>query len=440
MMSIATTIPATASKDMTYIHRVLMAKDFVEIEVDIESPERNREAQVFHFTGRRTNGKLHNGFTIEMCVDPRDYTNHHYQAYLLPDKHRIFIKVPSQCASFTLDHALVSGRERANFCDRVQESRDVARHAIQDSDKRVYKHMVLMFPGYMELSNAIYSPTTADGKIRMVPVPYEGSVTLGGTEYPTLLCRVVWKVHIVEATDRVVEREHLNEGTYEDELVQALREGLETNYEQYISSRQQWPTHQTVAASSTVLNNQYAAVQALGADDTPPASIVNLACPPTKLPVMAFADGRFILSPQYSAPPPASIVDHAHSPTSLANMPRADERFHQKEESALPAASIFDPARAVARAPSARTVAWADERFHLSPQKPALQQHAVHPPSFPQAATAPIFDSAQRLTRTMQAGAEGAPPDVLMDDEGGHLKRTYTDALDESDLYPDVDV
>ncbi|KAI2503347.1 hypothetical protein MHU86_11067 [Fragilaria crotonensis] len=129
--------------------------------------------------------------------------------------------------------------------------------------------MVLMFPGYMELSNAIYSPTTADGKIRMVPVPYEGSVTLGGTEYPTLLCRVVWKVHIVEATDRVVEREHLNEGTYEDELVQALREGLETNYEQYISSRQQWPTHQTVAASSTVLNNQYAAVQALGADDTP---------------------------------------------------------------------------------------------------------------------------------------------------------------------------
>lgn len=214
---------------------------------------------------------------------------------------------------------------------------------------------------------------------------------------------------------------------------------METNSQQNISSRQQWRTQQTAAASATLLNHQYAAFQPLGAGDTPPASIVNLACPPTKQPTMVFADGRFLLSPQYSAPPPASIVDNAHSPTSLANMPRADERFHQKEESALPA-SIFDPARAVARAPSALTVAWADERFHLSPQKPALQQHAVHPPSFPQAATAPIFDYARRLTRTMQAGAEGAPPDVLMDDEGGHLKRSYTDALDESDFYPDVDV
>lgn len=60
----------------------------------------------------------------------------------------------------------------------------------------------------------------------MMAVPYKLPVTLGSTPYLNLMCRVTWRIHLVEAVERVVEEDE-EEGTIEDELVRAL-EGMNT--------------------------------------------------------------------------------------------------------------------------------------------------------------------------------------------------------------------
>jgi hypothetical protein len=195
-----------------------------EIEVNVEKPERNREFMIFAFFGKNSSGKLHNGFTLELQVDPRDVKNGHYQAYLLPDKRHIFVLLPALPASFSVDYSLVVKKETdiRKYCDQVQESRDVSRNAALDSEDRVNKHVVLKFPGYIELSNSIYSPSlSADGQINMTVVPYFAPIVLGNSTYQTLICRLVWKLHIVEAHERIRELQ-LRESTYEDDLVSAL--------------------------------------------------------------------------------------------------------------------------------------------------------------------------------------------------------------------------
>lgn len=195
-----------------------------EIEVNIEKPERNREFMVFAFYGKNSLGRLHNGFSLELQVDARDVKNGHYKAYLLPDRRSIFVLLPALPASFSVDHNLVAKKELAisKYCDQVQESRDVSRNAAVDSEDRVNKHIVLKFPGYIELSNSIYSPSSnSDGLIDMTIVPYVASMALGNAKYETLICRLVWKLHIIEAHERIREQKH-PERTYEDDLVKAL--------------------------------------------------------------------------------------------------------------------------------------------------------------------------------------------------------------------------
>lgn len=200
----------------------------MEIEVDVNHPERNRELQVFHFFAKKHDGKLHNGFSIEMNVDVRDVKAGFYQAFLLPDSQHVFLKVPGQPASFTADHKLVSEREqvRDKFCERIQESRDVSRNAIKKSEKRVTKHIVVKFPPYMTLSNAIYSPGMSDGEIKLVSLTYMQDVSLGGENYQSLMCRISWRLSLVEAADRTVD-EKTDDKSYEDELVDDLK-GLST--------------------------------------------------------------------------------------------------------------------------------------------------------------------------------------------------------------------
>ncbi len=167
---------------------------------------------------------MHNGFSIEINVDIRDVKNQQYHAFLLPDKHRVLIKMPAQCATFTLDYNVVAQKEKQK-CEKVVEARNVSRHAIQDSPDRVWKNVILSFPGYMELSNLIYSPNASDGGIKMTFVPYAHKVSLSNKEYSALFCRVMWKLHLVEAAERIVEKQGI-ESNYEDELAKALDEGM----------------------------------------------------------------------------------------------------------------------------------------------------------------------------------------------------------------------
>lgn len=199
----------------------------VEIEVNIDRPEKNREVQVFNFMGVKTDGKFHNGYAIEMNVDVRDVKKGLYRAYLLPDNHHVFIKAPGLCASYRDDHKILADKEklRSRFCEKLQDARDVSRHAIQDSEERTSKNIVLSFPGYMTLSNLIYSPGATDGLIKMKSEPYENTVILGEKEYETMHCRVVWKLHLVEAAERVFDKQE-EKFTDEDELVNALNEGM----------------------------------------------------------------------------------------------------------------------------------------------------------------------------------------------------------------------
>ena len=79
--------------------------------------------------GKKHNGRLHNGFRIEMNLDIRDVKNEGYHAFLLPDKHRVLIMMPAQCASFALDHK-VAQKEKEK-CEKVQVARDLSGHAFQ---------------------------------------------------------------------------------------------------------------------------------------------------------------------------------------------------------------------------------------------------------------------------------------------------------------------
>jgi hypothetical protein len=103
----------------------------VEIEADLTCPERNREVNVFVLTGSKHEGKLHDGISIELLADSRDVTKGLYKAFLLPNGRDVFLKFPGQVASFVMDHWLVALKDGAQFCERLQQSRDLTRNALQ---------------------------------------------------------------------------------------------------------------------------------------------------------------------------------------------------------------------------------------------------------------------------------------------------------------------
>ena len=196
----------------------------MEIEVDVDHPERNREVQVFHFFAKKHDGKLHNGFSIEMNIDTRDMANGLYEAFLLPDQQHVFLKIPGQPASFTEDFKMVAERERARekFCDRIQESRDVCRNTIKKSENRVTKHILLKFPLYMRLSNVIYSPGMSDGLIKLVSLSYVQDVRVDDKIYKSLMSRISWRLSLVEAADRTVDEKE-DDKTQMNDLIDDLK-------------------------------------------------------------------------------------------------------------------------------------------------------------------------------------------------------------------------
>ena len=87
-----------------YFARFSLLQLQVEIEVDLSFPERNREVFVFYYSGKKHQGKLHDGFSIKLVADVRDVTKVFYKAFLLPNRTDVFIQFPAQSASFALDH------------------------------------------------------------------------------------------------------------------------------------------------------------------------------------------------------------------------------------------------------------------------------------------------------------------------------------------------
>ena len=88
------------------------------------------------------------------------------------------------------------------------------------------KDMLVTFPFKMEVPNSVYSPLTTDNEIKMKILPYNIAVEIGQRTYTLLKCRVVWKVHIVEEEERVVENEQSADAagpTHEDALNDALQ-------------------------------------------------------------------------------------------------------------------------------------------------------------------------------------------------------------------------
>jgi hypothetical protein len=202
-----------------------MPPSSVEIKANVRHPEGNRELTIFNFIGKKKQGKLHNGFSIEMEVDIVDVKQGLYSAFLLPNRRgHVFFKVPGQTAMYRIDHPLIKASEKTMHCERIQEARDISRNAIQNDEARASKHILLKFPGQeMELSNSIYTPDSQDDKIKMIVAPYQSKVTIGATEYQTMKCRVIWKVHVIENEERVVEDQQAPPRTAQDDLEAALQ-------------------------------------------------------------------------------------------------------------------------------------------------------------------------------------------------------------------------
>ena len=160
-----------------------------------------------------------------MSVDPRDAYAGLYRAYLVGSHPYIFIKAPGQSASFRMDHTLLQARER-NHCPRVQEAIDLNRNDVENDGKRVAKHFLLKFPAFIQLSNTIYSPDARSGRIKGAITPYHVETKVSGKDFKMLMCRIAWKVHIVEATMRVVEGVDSEGKSEEDDMAEQLADML----------------------------------------------------------------------------------------------------------------------------------------------------------------------------------------------------------------------
>jgi hypothetical protein len=196
-----TTVSNCVSCAAYYLRLLTLYVSSVTIDVDIIHPERNREVAVFCFSEAKHEGKLHNGIAIELEVDLRDLSDGLFGLYLLPQRRGVLLKMPGQSASYRLDHTSIKLNEGSGHCDRVQQVRDVTRNAIKKDEDRIAKHLLLKFPSYMEVSNSIYSPDSKDGKVSlgMVPYPYKFR------DIEMMKVRIVWKLHIIEEQERIVE-------------------------------------------------------------------------------------------------------------------------------------------------------------------------------------------------------------------------------------------
>ena len=223
-----------ASEDEFYIHDVLNDESrYVQVEVDVDHPERNGETSIFFFTDKNNDGKLHNGFSMQMSVDPRDAFAGAYKAFLIPDYPYIFIKAPGQTATFRSDHGAFTAKEGTKLCPRVQEAMDLNRNAVITDGKRSIMHLLLKFPVLMHLSNAIYSPDAVSGsikpKITLVQIKTAIGVNpMAMKQIAMMMCRIEWKVDIIEKTPRLVKEAKPRGKSHQEEMLEQL-EGMDLN-------------------------------------------------------------------------------------------------------------------------------------------------------------------------------------------------------------------
>jgi hypothetical protein len=196
--------------------------ELVEIEVDIDRPERNREVFILKFHDKNHDGKLYSGFSIQMPADTRDAKDGLFKAFLVGNgQPYVFIQAPGLHATFRRDFATFQNVEKVK-CDRIQEALNLNRNDVAKDGKRISQHYLLKFPAYLQLSNTIYSPNSRGGKIKGDSTPYPISFSIGAHVKTSLLSRVVWKVHVVEAVERFVGDRKEEEQTDEDEMAQLL--------------------------------------------------------------------------------------------------------------------------------------------------------------------------------------------------------------------------
>lgn len=173
--------------------------------MDIARPENNGEISVFGFTNVKKDGVMHNGFELVIFGDMRDVYNDKYNAFLYSE-HEILVEIPTILHSFLHEPiALTEALKKANiFCEKTQDSHDIARNAIIKNKKRQTKRLLLRFPKGTQLSNHQYSPKSTDGEIESDFVPFHSEFHIAGVKYNTSLARVSWKVAIAETEKREI--------------------------------------------------------------------------------------------------------------------------------------------------------------------------------------------------------------------------------------------
>jgi hypothetical protein len=197
--------------------------DLVDIEVDVNHPERNREVNIFHFKDKTHHGLLHDGFIIEVEVDLRDFVSSNYSAHLISAS-KILVKMPAQTSGYLYDYQLVAnGEAQANrMCESVNMARNLTRHKIVNDPERTFKYLMLHFPEHMSLSNVIYSPESSvmDVTIKNAITAYTATVNLPNRA-PMVLShrtRLSWKVNIVEEDERKFDNASSTTDAIQDEM------------------------------------------------------------------------------------------------------------------------------------------------------------------------------------------------------------------------------
>jgi len=175
------------------------------IDVDIRHVENNGEFEVFVLTDVLKEGVLHNGYEVVIYADLEDVIAGKCKAVLSND-HEILVDMPSISRSFLDDsEELVKQQKAAKVhCQRTQEAHDVARNGILKDVKRQTKCRLLRFSQDLgPLSNAVCSPQSTDGEIKVEPFPLKHDFTVKTNALTSTIVRVSWKVSVVEVEKRV---------------------------------------------------------------------------------------------------------------------------------------------------------------------------------------------------------------------------------------------
>ena len=106
-------------------------------------------------------------------------------------------------------------------CPRSQEAQDVARNSVLADETRQLKNLLLRFPSHVELSNHVFT-STLGSEIDFELVPFETTTVFNNKTFQMTICRVAWKVCLVEVEQRIVKSVADSKNKGADKLAQRL--------------------------------------------------------------------------------------------------------------------------------------------------------------------------------------------------------------------------